>query len=384
MVAAVRRGLSLRLAATRWGVGKSTVERWVRHAAGQRLQRVDFATRPSRPIHSSGTAPDMEALILDIRRDLKDHSALGEYGAGAIRRELFGRGMESLPAIRTIGRVLQRHGALDGRNRIRRPAPPRGWYLPSVVAAETELDSFDLIEDLRIQDGPLVDVLTAISLHGGLAQAWPLAAQVTAKTTLDLLLEHWKTHGRPRFAQFDNDTRFQGAHQHCDSISRVMRLCLALGIVPVFAPPRETGFQAAIEQFNRRWQEAVWQRFHHRNLPALRAQSGLFIDAHRQRYALRLDQAPPRLPVPADFHLDLQAPPKGTVVFLRRCTAGGDASLLGRVFPVDRRWPHRLVRCEVDLDAGCIRFFALRRREPTCQPLLREVPHRIPNRRFQG
>jgi hypothetical protein len=163
-----------------------------------------------------------------------------------------------------------------------------------------------------------------------------------------------------------------------------MRLCLALGITPVFAPPRETGFQAAIEHFNRRWQDVVWQRFHHEDLPALCARSGLFVDAHRQRNALRLELAPTRQPVPGDFSLDLQAPPKGTIIYLRRCTASGDTSLLGHVLHVDRHWPHRLVRCELDLDAGCIRFFALRRREPTWQPLLREVPHRIPNRSFQG
>jgi hypothetical protein len=246
------------------------------------------------------------------------------------------------------------------------------------------VDSFDLIEDLRIQDGPLVDVLTALSLHGHLAEAWPLEAQVTAKTTLGLLLKHWRMHGRPHYAQFDNDTRFQGAHHHRNSVSRIMRLCLALEVVPVFTPPRETGFQAGIEHFNRQWQEAVWQRFHHRDLPALGLQSRSFIDAHRQRHAQRGDQAPIRRALPPDFRLDLQAPLRGTLIYLRRCSPCGDASLLGQTFHVDRHWPHRLVRCEVDLDAGCIRFFALRRREPTCQPLLREIPHRIPNRPFKG
>ena len=38
--------------------------------------------------------------------------------------------------------------------------------------------------------------------------------------------------------------------------------------------------------------------------------------------------------------------------------------MLGRRFEVDATWPHRLVRAEVDLDAGRIRFYALRRREP--------------------
>lgn len=373
----------MRVVARRWGVGKSTVQRWVRHAQGQRLDRVDFSSRPSRPIRSSRTAPERETLILDIRQDLQQRSALGEHGAQAIRRELLRRRLERLPSVRTIGRVLQRRGVLDGQLRLRRPPPPKGWYLPAVAAAQQELDSFDLIEDLRIQDGPMVDVLTGISLYGGLAQAWPTPAQVTSAITLQRLLEHWRAHGRPGYAQFDNDTRFQGAHQHRDCISRVMRLCLALGISPVFAPPREPGFQASIEQFNRRWQEVVWQRFHHQSLSALGVQSDLFLAAHRQRYALRLEQAPLRRPVPQDFCLDLQARPRGTVIYLRRCTAGGEASLLGQVFPVDRHWPHRLVRCEWDLDAQCLRFFALRRREPTWQPLLQEVPHPVPARPFR-
>ena len=52
------------------------------------------------------------------------------------------------------------------------------------------------------------------------------------------------------------------------------------------------------------------------------------------------------------------------------------------VFEVDTAWPNRLVRAEVDLDAGHIRFYALRRRDPSRQPLLREVAYRLPRRRF--
>jgi len=40
-----------------------------------------------------------------------------------------------------------------------------------------------------------------------------------------------------------------------------MRTCLRLDVTPVFAPPRESGFQAAIENFNGRWQAKVWARF---------------------------------------------------------------------------------------------------------------------------
>lgn len=382
MVTAVRKGQSLRMVAKRSGVSKSTVERWVRHADDKRLDRVDFSNRPSRPIRSNRTDPGMEDLILDVRRDLKDNSPLGEHGAEAIYRELLIRGIGQIPSLRTIGRILERRGALDGKRRIRRPAPPRGWYLPNVLCGQADIDSFDLIEDLRIQDGPLVDVLTAVSLHGRLTAAWPVEAQITAKTTLKCIFDHWWSQGLPTYAQFDNDTRFQGAHQHRDCISRIMRLCLRLGVTPVFTPPRETGFQAAIENFNRRWQDVVWRRFHHLDLAALSARSGQFIQAHRRRKAPHIANAPCRQLVPKAFRLDLQAHPSGILIYLRRCTAAGNVSLLGHNFPVDRHWPHRLVRCEVDIDLHRIRFFALRRRDPAWQPMLNEIDHTIPRRRF--
>jgi hypothetical protein len=43
----------------------------------------------------------------------------------------------------------------------------------------------------------------------------------------------------------------------------------------VFAPPRETGFQASIENDNGQWQKGVWNRFHFKNYQALAEQSNL-------------------------------------------------------------------------------------------------------------
>jgi transposase len=382
MVSAVRKGSSVRAVAKRFGVGKSTVQRWVAHAQGKRLGRVDFSDRSCRPAHTTRSADQIEELVLDMRRELRVSSALGEFGAGAIREELRRRSLLPLPATRTIGRILQRRGALDGKRRTRRPSPPKGWYLPPVASGDAEIDCVDVIEDLRVEKGPLLDVLTTRCLHGHLAQAWPVDAQISAQTTLQCLLTYWRADGLPTYAQFDNDTRFQGAHQHRDCISRVMRLCLALGVTPVFVPPRETGFQAAIENFNRRWQSAVWSRFHHSCVDDVQYYSARFVAAFRSRHAARTDSAPPRRGFPEGFRLDLQSPPLGKLIYLRRATDTGSVSVLGHSFPVDRHWPHRLVRCEVDLAAHRIDFYALRRREPARQPLLKQVEHEIPRRPF--
>lgn len=323
----------------------------------------------------------MEELVLTVRHELKATSALGEYGALAIRSELLDRGMVGVPSVRTIGRILERWGALDGRRRLRHRPPPPGWYLPDVAERRTELDSFDVVEGLVMEGGVDVEVLNGISLHGALVTSWPDAA-ITAASTVRTLTEHWRIFGRPAYAQFDNDTRFQGAHQFRDSFGRVVRLCLSLKVIPVFTPIQETGFQAAIESYNARWQAKVWQRFHYDSLLAVQAQSARYVAAYHNRLRSRIEQAPTRQPFPNDWQLDLQARPHGRIIFLRRTNEQGQVSFLGRGFAVDKNWPHRLVRAEVDLNAGSISFYALRRREPTWQPLLRMAEYQLPTRRF--
>jgi len=125
MVAAVRSGDSLHAVARRFRVPRSLVQRWVRRAEGRRVDRVDWTNRlPGRRQPVNKTPPELEDLLVALRRELKETSALGEYGAATIRWELQRRHIRPLPSLRTIGRILERRGALDGRRRVRRPAPP--------------------------------------------------------------------------------------------------------------------------------------------------------------------------------------------------------------------------------------------------------------------
>jgi hypothetical protein len=320
---------------------------------------------------------------LDLRQELTERSDLGHHGAEAIFEALLERGLDELPSIRTINRILRRRGVLDGKRRLRRPPPPPGWYLPEVARRKAELDSIDIVEGLAIKDGPYLEVLNAASLHGGMVGSWPHEGAVTAARVVEALIEHWQGVGLPGYAQFDNDTIFAGPHTRPDTVGRVMRLCLGLGVVPVFVPPRETGFQAMIEGDNGLWQAKVWARFTFTTPADVRQQSDRFVAAVRTRRSERIDAAPPRRAFPTPWRLDLQAHPRGRIIFVRRTDATGAVRLLERSYAVDPRWANRLVRAEFDLDAGTIRCYALRRKEPAVQPKLREVDHRLPKRRFR-
>jgi len=381
MVQMVRQGLSPRMVARHFHVSLHTVQRWVLRAQGQRLDRVDWTDHSHKPQRTRRISTASENRVLQARKQLQQ-SPLGEVGAGAIHRFLQDDKEFVVPSVRTINRVLGRHGVLDGRVRSRRPPPPQGWYLPDLAAKAAELDTFDVVEGLYLPKGKEVQILTGLSLHGHFAASWPHYS-IVADTILEALLMHWRAIGLPGYAQFDNDTRFQGPHNFPDTLGRVVRLCLALDVVPVFAPPRETGFQAAIESFNGLWQKKVWLRFLPASLGALRKRSSNYIGASHLRHQQSIQSAPPRRPFPAAWQLNLQKRPQGRMVFVRRTNDHGQIEVLGHTLLVDAHWTHRLVRAEVHFQEAKIRMFSLRRSQPAAQPQLNEHAYQFPERPFR-
>lgn len=382
MVAAARRGQAQRAVARRFGIGLGHLQYWLARTRGQRLDRVDWSNQSNAPrAHGRQTKTSVQRRVLALRRELRQ-SDLGFVGAQAIQDALRTEcPHRRLPSLRTIGRILKRHGALDAVRRVRRSAPPAGWYLPEVAAGTAELDAFDVIEDLPLEGGPRLDVLTTRALWGPVCGAW-ISAAMRARWLCERLETHWRAHGCPAYAQFDNDSRFQGTHTHPDVLGQVIRFCLLLGVTPVFAPAREHGPQNLNESFNHLWQQKVWHRFHHASALAFQARSDRFVAAYQRRRAAREDHAPGRRPFPKRWTLDLHQRPRGMVIYLRRTDEFGAIRVLGHRLEVDAQWVHRLVRAEVDLEAQQIRCYRLRRRAPDEQPLVRTIKYVFPEKQF--
>jgi len=231
----VRRGTPLRQVAEDFRVAPSTVLFWAQRAGTARLDRVEWTDRPRGPRTPANRYPRaVEDVVLRVRGALKGTSDLGEFGAQAIHAALQERGVAVLPSVRTIGRILDRRGALDSRYRVRRPAPPRDGICPTSPRGGG-------VGQLRHHRGPGDSGRHARrGPHGALparqpGAAWPRAA-ITAPVVVDTLTAHWREVGLPAYAQFDNDPCFQGAHVHPDTLGQVPRLCLSLGVVPVFVP----------------------------------------------------------------------------------------------------------------------------------------------------
>ncbi|MDR1963629.1 MAG: hypothetical protein LBQ50_07605, partial [Planctomycetaceae bacterium] len=52
---------------------------------------------------------------------------------------------------------------------------------------------------------------------------------------------------------------FQGARKP-NALGQVIRVCLSLGVTPIFVTPYEQGFQGKIERFNGEVQQKFWRR----------------------------------------------------------------------------------------------------------------------------
>jgi hypothetical protein len=379
----LRKGNSLQVVANRFGVSKSTVRNWNKRTEGKQINRIDWSDKRTARIGTHNrTKTNVEQCVLRLRTFLKEKSALGEYGGEAIRREMQSRNCPMMPAVRTINTILSRHGCFDSKRRTRRPAPPSGWYLPSVMDGEAELDSFDYVEDLRLE-GKLgyVQVLNGISLLGGLACSFPMC-NMSSENTVSAMVEHWKSFGVPTYVQFDNATVFEGP-RHPNCVGKVIRVCLSLDVIPVFVPPRETGFQANVERYNGMWQRGVWDRFCFKSWQALLKQSKGYVEAYRDKRQALTDATPSRYEIPNGWQIKYDEPLRGTIIFIRRTNDKGVVNVLGNGWVVDKNWVHRLVRAEVKIDENVINFYRLRRRDPTDQLLLSVADYHLPNKKVK-
>lgn len=374
----MRRGQSQRAVARRFKVSLAVVQYWLRRVGGRDLNLVDWSDHSSRPHHHpQQTRAAVERRIVATRRALQN-SALGFVGAVTIAQTLTPVLGKKVPSVRTIGRVLQRQGLLDGHKRQRRPPPLPGWYLPLAAQKRAALDAFDFVEDLALTGGRWLDVLTTRALAGSICNAWPCPGSATTAQVVLALQTHWKTHGRPVYAQFDNDLRFLGPSRYPDTLGQVVSLCLQLEVTPVFAPPAEHGVQNLIESFNHLWQAKVWKRFHFEHVAGVRQRSQHFIAALQRRWAARGDWTPARRSFPNDWKFDPRRRLQGEIIFIRRTDEQGRIRVLGHRWLLDPNWSLRLVRAEVDLNSEEVRCYRLRRQAPEEQAFIKCIPYHFP------
>jgi putative transposase len=153
------------------------------------------------------------------------------------------------------------------------------------------------------------------------------------------LLAVWTRLGRPAGLQMDNDGAFCGGYKVARVFGQVVRLCLYVGVEPIFLPVGEPRRNGLVERVNGLWSQAFWRRRHFTSLAEVAAASAEFEAWYMHEYhppALR-GRTPAQVH-PATggrlSHAQVQRLPAtlpitaGRVHFLRQVDAAGEIGLL--------------------------------------------------------
>ena len=209
------------------------------------------------------TPPHIERAVISIRRRLAARATpqtrYSKVGAAQIRAELEALGYSPLPSLRTIERIVARAGLT---------CPPLRL---AARLARSEYPSPRAQDSNQVHQ---VDVVGPRYLKGDSTRYYFLVCKdifdqsvylefVHSRkmdVVLDFLVHAWQHLGLPEKVQFDNGREFCGFGYAARYLSRVIRLCLRLGIEPVFIPegmPRRNG---SVENFNGWFQPLLLQK----------------------------------------------------------------------------------------------------------------------------
>ena len=223
------------------GCSRSWFYKWLdRHKNQDELW---FQSQPRVPktIHQKMDT-QMEQLIVDTRKELMA-AQFSQYGPQAIYYTLEQRGY-SPPLVWSIARVLNRHHLTHKKNKTPYLAKGKKYPYHYILCQQ-----MDFVGPRYLSCKARYYFLTTIDCDTHWSQTGVLENQ-TSDSVCQELLRFWKIVGIPDFLQMDNDLAFWGSLRSPRAVGKVIRLCLSLGVTPVFIPQGEPWRNGVIEHFN--------------------------------------------------------------------------------------------------------------------------------------
>lgn len=257
-------------------------ERWffkwlARYHTGERAWFCDHSRIPKQV--TGRTDAMIEDLICHIRRQLEEQNEF--CGAQAILWELEDLRWPCLPSLRTINRILKRNDLIQHRQK---RYQPKGKAYPKIPATcPNQLHQLDLLGP-RYLRGPIRFYLANVmDIYSHRVAVNPLTGR-SSSNMLQALVATWQRLGIPKYLQMDNQQSLQGSNRYPRSFGKLIRICLKLGIQPVFIPMREPWRNAEVEKFQDTCQFRFLRKVNMENFSELVTESQRFENRHNSRY----------------------------------------------------------------------------------------------------
>jgi len=304
------------------------------------------------------------AMVIRLRKRLMK-SSVGLIGPKEIQTILQQeRLLKRVPSISTIQRILHEAGLIDAGG-----SPPAVYFPQSTARADYVLYEMDWT--LRyLRGGTKVYAFHTLDLETRALQQ-TLSQDKTSQSVRRHLLEVWQRLGLCNGLQMDNDAAFCGGYKVARVIGSLVRLCLFVGVEPIFIPVREPARNGAVEQVNGLWGGKFWQRHRFANWAAVLRAKPRFDHWYGELYrppsingqtvaqaSLQVERgrltARQVAALPADEELPITA---GRVHFIRRVNEAGDINILNETWHVDRRLAGRYVWATVVTHERVLRIY---------------------------
>ena len=212
----------------------------------------DRSSAPIQPYRE--WSESVRQIVLNSRRERQEAKQPGYrfslISAEAISYELCELGFQLVPSVRTIHDWLKQAGlVVRGRSeeKAERAAKP---YPAPACQMTNDLHEVDLKGPFYLSSSPQKYYLIALRDACSKRVALSVAQNMQSETVIDFLMTAWKKLGLPKVLQMDNGLEFRGSNRYPRSLGKLVRVCLDLGVEPLFIPTHEPWRNGVVESLN--------------------------------------------------------------------------------------------------------------------------------------
>ena len=240
VLAVIGDGVPVVQVASRFGVSRQAVHRWLRWYEAQGVAGLaDRSHRPPRCSHQMDAA--VEVWVLEARRR---HP---EWGPRRLVHEAARSGVEPVPSRSGVYRLLRRSNLIDASARRARDRKFKRWERAEAM----ELWQMDVVGGVLLADGRQAKVLTGIDDHSRFVVCAGLMLRATSRAVCSHFADAMRAHGVPQEILTDNGKVFTGRFGRNEVEVLFDRICRENGIEHLLTAPRSPTTTGKIERFHR-------------------------------------------------------------------------------------------------------------------------------------
>jgi len=259
------------------GKGKTWFFKWLKR---YKLDGEDWTKSHSRKPHQSPKRIDkiMEQTVIETRKYL-EKKLYSQIGALAIIYDLNKQGIIP-PPISTINKILRRNNLVHKQTKY----SPKGVNYPSLAITQSNyLHQLDVVGPRYLKEDGRFYSANIIDAYDRRNSINPDRRQNRMAITKALICS-WQTLGTPCYLQMDNQLPMRGSNQYPHSFGLVIRLCLSLGIQPLFIPLAEPWRNGIIEHFQNVFDKMFFRTQYFKDFDHLYREAKNFEKYHNQNH----------------------------------------------------------------------------------------------------